>query len=225
VCGRYVVTSPLDVLRERFGFGGDVPGYRPRYNLAPSQPAPAVVDRDGRVAVMMTWGLVPSWAKELARSPRPINARAETARELPTFRGPFRRGRVLVPANGFFEWRGAKGTKGRVPVLFRRRDGAPFAFAGLSDGWRSPDGTVLETFAIVTVGPNELVATIHDRMPAILGREDEAVWLDPATSPERAHALLAAHPAGEMEAFEVSPAVNSPAADRPDLITPIRPVR
>jgi putative SOS response-associated peptidase YedK len=225
MCGRYVVTSPLDVLRQRFGFGGEVPGYRPRYNLAPRQPAPTIVDRKGRVVVMMTWGLVPSWTRELAKAPRPINARAETAQVLASFRGPFQRGRVLVPATGFFEWRGAKRTKGRAPVLFRRRDGEPFAFAGLSDGWKSPDGTVLQTFTILTVPPNDLVGAVHDRMPAILPREAEAAWLDPTTRPERVGSLLAPHPADEMEAFEVSPEVNSPAVDRPDLIIPTGPVR
>jgi putative SOS response-associated peptidase YedK len=225
MCGRYVVTSPLDVLRQRFGFSGDIPDYRPRYNLAPRQTAPTVTNREGRVVVMMTWGLVPVWTKELAKAPRPINARAETAPGLASFRGPFRRGRVLVPATGFFEWRGAKGTKGRAPVLFRRRDGEPFAFAGLSDRWRSPDGTVLETFTILTVPPNDLVGTVHDRMPAILSREDEAAWLDPMTPPERAGSLLAPHLAEEMEAFEVGLAVNSPAVDRPDLVIPTGPVR
>ena len=96
MCGRYVVTSPLDVLRQRFGFSGDIPDYRPRYNLAPRQTAPTVTNREGRVVVMMTWGLVPAWTKELAKAPRPINARAETAPGLASFRGPFRRGRVLV---------------------------------------------------------------------------------------------------------------------------------
>ena len=132
---------------------------------------------------------------------------------------------MLVPATGFFEWRGAKGTKGRTPVLFRRRDGEPFAFAGLSDRWSSGDGAVLETFAILTVPPNELVAAVHDRMPAILGRESESAWLDPATRPEEARALLLPHPPGEMEAFDVSPAVNSPAVDRPELVLPTGPVR
>ena len=225
MCGRYVVTSPLDLLRQRFGFIGDAPDYRPRYNLAPRQRAPTVVDREGRLIVMMTWGLVPSWTKELAKAPRPINARAETAPGLPSFRGPFRHGRVLVPATGFFEWQGTKGTKGRAPVLFRRRDGEPFAFAGLSDRWHSPDGRVLETFTILTVPPNDLVASVHDRMPAILRSEHEASWLDPATPTERACSLLAPHPAEEMEAFEVSSAVNSPTVDRPDLIIPARPVR
>ena len=225
MCGRYIVTSPLDLLRQRFGFIGDAPDYRPRYNLAPRQRAPTVVDREGRLIVMMTWGLVPSWTKELAKAPRPINARAETAPGLPSFRGPFRHGRVLVPATGFFEWQGTKGTKGRAPVLFRRRDGEPFAFAGLSDRWHSPDGRVLETFTILTVPPNDLIASVHDRMPAILRSEHEASWLDPATLTAEACSLLASLPAEEMEAFEVSSAVNSPTVDRPDLIIPARPVR
>ena len=225
MCGRYVVTSPLDILRQRFGFGGEAPDYRPRYNLAPRQAAPTVAWREGPVVVMMTWGLVPSWTKELSRAIRPINARAETAPGLASFRDPFRRSRVLVPATGFFEWRGAKGTKERSPVHFRRRDGEPFAFAGLSDRWQARDGTLLQTFAILTVPPNELVEEIHDRMPAILRKEDEAAWLDPATRVQGASPLLAPYPAGEMEAFAVSREVNSPAVDRPDLVEPMGPVR
>ena len=225
MCGRYVVTSPLDVLRARFGFRGEAPDYRPRYNLAPRQAAPAVVEREGRNVVMMSRGLVPSWTKEIRKAARPINARAETAALLASFRAPFRRGRVLVPASGFFEWRGPKGTRQRSPVLFRRRDREPFAFAGLSDRWQPPEGGALESFAIVTVPPNELVAPVHDRMPAMLRSEDEAAWLDPATPPGRALALLLPYPAAEMEAFDVGREVNSPSVDRPDLIEPAGPVR
>jgi putative SOS response-associated peptidase YedK len=226
MCGRYVVTSPLDVLRQRFGFAGEAPDYRPRYNLAPRQTALTVARRrDGRTAVMMAWGLVPSWTKEIAKAVRPINARAETAAGLASFRVPLRASRVLVPATGFFEWRGPKGTKQRSPVLFRRKDGAPFAFAGLADRWQSPDGAPLETFAILTVPPNELVGPVHDRMPAMLRKGDEEAWLDPSTRPEGALSLLAPYPAEEMEGFDVSREVNSPAADRPDLIEPAGTVR
>jgi putative SOS response-associated peptidase YedK len=225
MCGRYVITSPLDFLRQRFGFGGEAPDYRPRYNLAPRQAAPTVAWREGRMVVMMAWGLVPSWTKELAKAIRPINARAETASRLASFREPFRRSRVLVPATGFFEWRGPRGTKERSPVHFRRRDGEPFAFAGLSDRWQSPDGGILQTFTILTVPPNELVGKVHDRMPAILREGDEAAWLDPVTRVEGALSLLAPYPAEEMEGFDVGREVNSPAVDRPDLVRPADPVR
>jgi putative SOS response-associated peptidase YedK len=225
MCGRYVVTSPLDVLRARFGFHGEAPDYRPRFNLAPRQAAPTVAERGGRAVVMMSWGLVPSWTKEFAKAARPINARAETASALASFRVPFRRGRVLVPATGFYEWSGPKGTRQRTPVLFRRRDGEPFAFAGLADRWRAQGGLEVETFAIVTVAPNELVGEVHDRMPAMLRKEDEAEWLDGGTATGRALALLAPYPAAEMEAFAVGREVNSPSVDRPDLIEPLPPVR
>jgi putative SOS response-associated peptidase YedK len=225
MCGRYVVTSPLDVLRRRFGFSGDFPEFRPRYNLAPRQKAPVVTGGPGRPLAVMTWGLVPSWTRDLPRSPRPINARAETAAGLASFRGPFRRGRVLVPADGFLEWLGPKGARGRTPVLFVRKDGEPFPFAGLADRWRAPDGSELETFAILTVPPNDLVGRVHDRMPAILGREEEEAWLDPASPPERVQGLLRPCPADAMEAFELGPAVSSPAADRPEVIVPVRALR
>jgi len=226
MCGRYIVTSPLDVLRQRFGFEGEAAGYRPRFNLAPRQEAPVVVDGgEGRRLRMMWWGLVPSWTKEIGKAGRPINARAETAPTLASFRSPFRSGRGLVLADGFLEWRAVTGEKRKTPVLFRRREGGPFALAGLTDRWRAPDGTELESFAILTVPPNELVAKVHDRMPAMLRPADEGAWLDRATPVERVASMLAPFPPGELEAFELGPAIGSAAADRPDLIVPVRPLR
>jgi len=225
MCGRYIVTSPLDVLRARFGFEDEGVSYRPRFNLAPRQEAPVVVDREGRRLRMMWWGLVPSWTKEIAKAARPINARAETAPTLASFRSPFRSGRGLVLADGFLEWRTVVGEKRKTPVLFRRRGGGPFALAGLTDRWRTPDGTELESFAILTVSPNELVGRVHDRMPAMLRPDDEGAWLDRATPVDRAAVMLVPSPPGEMEAFELGPAISSPATDRPDLIVPVRPLR
>ncbi len=143
---------------------------------------------------MMRWGLIPSWAKDASGAGRMINARAETVAEKPIYRTALRSRRCLVPANGFFEWRRA-GTS-RTPYFIRMKDESLFAFAGLYDSWRDPNGVTVMTYTIITTEPNALVATIHDRMPVILHREDENRWLDPdITDPGALVPLLRPHPA------------------------------
>ena len=219
MCGRYYLLSPADLLKARFLL--DVledPG-PPRYNIAPGQNAPVIVYDDGRVLRPMRWGLVPSWASSPSEISRTINARVETAASLPSFREPFRTRRALVPANGFFEWKKDPGRK--RPFAVRRKDGAPIAFAGLWDRWRSPDGETLDSFTILTTDANEAVAKLHDRMPVILTPETEKLWLDPArTTPAELAPALKAPGAAALEATEVSPAVNSPKNDGPEVLEP-----
>jgi len=156
-----------------------------------------------------------------------INARAETAAEKPSFRRAFRSQRCLVPASGFYEW--AKTPQGRVPYLFRLADQPPFALAGLWDRWHGSDGEELDSYTILTCAANGLLARVHERMPCILEREDEAAWLDPDLhEPEAVRALLQPYPAVAMEGYPVSAEVNSPAHDDPELLvtvgTPLEPV-
>jgi len=165
----------------------------------------------------MRWGLVPSWSKDAAAGYRMINARAETAPEKPSFRGPFRKQRALIPADGFYEWK-QEGT-GKTPFALRLASREPFAMAGLWDRWRAPDGAELLTFTILTTSANPLVAGIHDRMPVILPREAEAAWLDPGSSPETLKALMVPH-VGTMEAVPLSTAVNNPRNDGPEILRP-----
>ena len=141
----------------------------------------------------MRWGLVPYWADDVKIGNRLINARAETIERAPAFREAYQRRRCLVPADGFFEWR--KAGKTRQPLLVRRRDQAPFAFAGLWERWRQPDGQVLRSCTIVTCPANALVAPVHDRMPVILGPGDYERWLDPAGG-RRASCCGPARPTG-----------------------------
>ncbi len=212
MCGRYIITSPVDVLKARFDFSETGPVSLPRFNAAPRQDLPVITKAAAsRVLKPMQWGLVPSWTKDLNAANRPINARAETVAEKPSFRGPLKSRRVLVPADGFYEWGERPGRKGRVPFLFRLRDKEPFAIAGLSDVWRSPGGSLLETFTLLTVAANALTREIHERMPAILLEEAETVWLDGTVN--EALSVLNPHPEQRMEAHEVSLRVNSPAFD------------
>jgi putative SOS response-associated peptidase YedK len=166
--------------------------------------------------IMVRWGLVPYWAEDVKIGNRLINARAETIERTPAFREAYQRRRCLVPADGFYEWR--KEGKQRQPLLIRRRDRAPFAFAGLWERWRQPDGQILRSCTIVTCPPNALVAEVHDRMPVILAAADHAGWLDPAQGDGKA--LLRPCPAEWLEALAVSPRVNSPANDDPECLAP-----
>ena len=219
MCGRFILMSPGRDLAERFQLDEE-PLLEPRYNIAPTQMA-AVVRRDPetgrRVLVFLKWGLVPFWAKDLSIGSRLINARAETAAEKPAFRAAFRRRRCLVPSDGFYEWRKSAGRK--KPYLITMADNSPFAFAGLWEHWKGPEGEVVESFTILTTDANQLVATLHDRMPVILRPEDYDPWLDTAVkTPEPVAALLRSYPSDEMKSRPVSPKVNKATAEGPDLI-------
>jgi putative SOS response-associated peptidase YedK len=219
MCGRYMLTTPVDALRQLFLFG-ERPNLAPRYNIAPTQDVPIVRrtrDGAGRELIMARWGLVPYWAADPKIGNRLINARCESIARTAAFREAYQRRRCLVPADGFFEWQ--KEGRTRQPLLVRRRDQAPFAFAGLWERWPQPGGAVLRSCTIITCPPNELVAPVHDRMPVILAPGDYARWLDPSQADGRA--LLKPCPAAELEAFAVSPRVNSPQNDDPECITPL----
>lgn len=225
MCARYSNASPYRKIVTRFGVDAeDGAELAPRFNIAPSQEAPVVVaDRDGRRHMrLMRWGLVPCWAKDTKDAGKAINARAESLAGRPTFKEPFERRRCLVPADGFYEWRDA-GRAGKIPLRYVMKDGEPFGFAGLWDAWRAPGGKRIETFSIVTTPPNDLVRPIHDRMPAILRRDDEARWLDTKVSdPEWLAPLLRPYQADAMRCFEVSRAINSASVEGADLVEPVR---
>ena len=219
MCGRFVLKAlPQDIIT-RFGLAGCV-DFAPRYNVAPSLVVP-VVHQDGsgrRHAVAARWGLLPSWAKDSRGMPRPINAKAETAALKPMFRHAFRKARVLVPADGFFEWKSVAGKK--QPYLIRMRDGLPFGMAGLLEHWQGPEGEIL-SFAVLTTQANHLMAEIHDRMPVIIRPEDYAPWLDPArTDVEELQRMMGPYPERLMEAYAVSRRVNNPRNDGADLLAP-----
>ena len=189
-----------------------------RFNIAPGQEMLTVVgDGSRNNALYMMWGLIPSWAKDPSAGSRMINARAETIDARPAFRNAFERRRCLVPADGFYEW--MKVGRRKTPVRVILRSGEPFAFAGLWETWRSPEDVVVTSFAIVTTTPNAVLQPIHNRMPVILPREAESLWLDTGrASPDELRRLLAPYPAADMEAYEVSSLVNSTGNDTPYVI-------
>jgi putative SOS response-associated peptidase YedK len=213
MCGRFARTFPAAALARLLGLDG-APELPPRYNVAPTQPVATarLGPQGGRELALLRWGLVPAWSAD----PRKgfINARAETAAAKPAFRSAFKQRRCLVPADAFFEWQAEGGRK--QPYLFRRRDGAPFAFAGLWERWQGRGGEALETCCILTTGANEVVAPVHDRMPVILRPEDFGPWLESGPP-----SLLAPYPAELMVGYPVSPLVNSPRHDGPECLRPL----
>jgi len=221
MCGRFSLGATI-----RVGQLFDLPNWPetpPRYNIAPSQEVPAVIqnkETGGREFRPFRWGLVPSWAKGPAMGNRMINARSETAATKPVFRKPLRERRCLILADGFYEWK-REGSR-KQPYYIKLRDGEPFAFAGLWDHWAPTDGQPLETCTILTTTPNEVLQTIHDRMPVILPPSAYGVWLDSAMRDvETVQALLTPYPANEMIAYPVSTRVNNPAYDAPECIAPL----
>jgi putative SOS response-associated peptidase YedK len=179
------------------------------------------VNKDNRELKMMRWGLVPFWAKEISIGYKMINAKAETVHEKPSYRKPFKERRCLVLADGFYEWK-RPDKKTKIPFLFVLKTRGPFAFAGLWDLWKNPNGEELLTFTIITTSANELMAPIHDRMPVILPQKVESRWLDPEfKDTDKLKTLLQPYPSDKMEAYEVSSIVNSPKNDTPSCIEPI----
>jgi putative SOS response-associated peptidase YedK len=221
MCGRFTLFTPASRLAEVF-LPGEVLSVTPRYNIAPTQPVLAVRPsaRAGRREFAMPrWGLVPAWSRDAGIGSRLINARAETVSEKPAFRRAFRERRCLVPADGFYEWKGEGAVK--RPFYIRMRDGTPFAFAGIWERWEGIGGESVETCAILTTAPNELLSPIHDRMPLILPPEEYGRWLDPSVrAPETLAPLLRPFPSGPLEAYPVGRTVNNPLTDGPRCIRP-----
>jgi len=201
----------------------DAPEVSAHYNIAPSQDVLAVRrDRSGRrQARLFRWGLVPCWAEDPRVGSRLINARAESVATRPAFRDSFRERRCLVPAQGFYEWK--KFGRAREPWLVRLAGGRTFAFAGLWDRWKGGEAGPLESCALITTAANALVAKVHGRMPVILDRAGYEAWLDPDAREADLQALLRPFPPEAMEAFPVSPRVNSTAVDDADLARPVAP--
>ncbi|HEU0237074.1 MAG TPA: SOS response-associated peptidase [Candidatus Limnocylindrales bacterium] len=219
MCGRFTQERSTSELAEIFGATdlADDPGGR--YNVAPTDEAAVVVQRDERRAIVRyRWGLVPHWSDDARGAARRINARAETVGSSPAFRESFAQRRCLVPVDSFYEWRREGAV--RQPYRVVRTDGRPLALAGLWSGWRDPaDGVVRRTFTIVTSAPNLLVSTLHDRMPVVVPDDAWERWLDPsARDLGELHGLLAPDDGLPLEIHAVPRLVNDVRRDGPELI-------
>ncbi len=217
MCGRYSLIADLGELAKRYEFDGDGLALKPAYNVAPTQDVLTVVGGETRRGGFMRWGLIPWWAKNASIGSRLINARAETVSEKPAFRDALRRRRCLVLADGFYEWQRTGSARKPMRVVMRSRE--PFAFAGLWSVWRDPDGNRIPSCAIITTTANDLLRPVHDRMPVVLPRELEELWLDRSIDdPGALGSVLTPYLDDAMEAYEVSTLVNSAANDGPEVI-------
>lgn len=215
MCGRYTVSANKEKLAKRFQVS--IPeAYTPRYNAAPTQSLPVITNVQPDTLSFFHWGLIPAWAKNKSISQKLINARAETLDEKASFKQALRQRRCLVPADGFYEWK-QLGKKTKTPYRFALASGEPFAFAGLWEAFEE-DGNNNATFTIITTEPNEMVRDVHDRMPVILRKEDEALWLGDSGEAEDLLKVLNTYPTGQMTRYTVSIRVNKVENDAPDLI-------
>jgi putative SOS response-associated peptidase YedK len=215
MCCRYLLLrAHLNEMLERLGVRG-LSEHTSRYNIAPGTKIPVVRRKTKAISselAALRWGLVPAWTKDDNPGAGLVNARAEGLAEKPSFRDAFRARRCLIPASGFYEWK-VVGRK-RQPWLFQRRDEQPFFLAGLWEVWTAPNGVLLETCAVITTEPNELMQPIHYRMPALLPVDAAELWLDPAGQAESLGAeFLQPFPADQLMARPVSARVNSVAND------------
>lgn len=218
MCGRYSLTTPTEAMRALFGFD-ELPNLGVRYNIAPTQDVPVVRHGESgeREFASIRWGLVPAWAKEIGGSAPLINARSETIAEKPSFRDAFQRRRCLIPSDGFYEWKTENGEKQAYRIALP--DDEPFAFAGIWEQWRSAQGELLDSCAIITTDASAQIAEIHHRMPVILSPDHHEDWLATPSG-----ALLGAY-AGELKAYPVSNAVNKVANDARALWDEVAPVK
>jgi putative SOS response-associated peptidase YedK len=219
MCGRYAAFLPAEAVARIFHTVNPLPNAAPCWNIAPTLSAMVVrrhPESGARHLDLLSWGLVPHWSKTPGQGQRPINARAETVESAGMFRSAFAQRRCLVPADAFYEWRNGPG--GKQPYAIARQDGQPMAFAGLWEGCRLPDGSVLRSFTVITTVANADLAALHQRMPVILEPADWAVWLgETAGEPIT---LLRPAPEGALRVWPVSRRVNTPRNNSPDLLEP-----
>lgn len=226
MCGRYGFGNParLGTLPLGIPLGVELPALGARYNVAPSQAVPFVLqDREGRRAELVKWGLVPFWADDPSIGNRLANARSDSVAAKPSFRNAFKSRRGLMLADLFYEWQVLPGQKVKQPWCIRLAEDAPFAMAALWERWTpkaTPEVEPLTTCCVITTDANAVMAPIHDRMPVILHEADYDAWLDPKTPPAVAQSLLKPFD-GAMRAYAVSTVVNKPGNDGPGCIEPL----
>ena len=219
MCGRFVITSAPEALRQLFGYL-EQPNFPPRYNVAPTQPIPVVMSENGRHFRLMRWGFWPAWAKDPRKFTLLINARAESVKEKPAFKNAIRRRRCLIPADGYYEWQSFGSSK--RPYFIHRRDGSPIGFAGIAETWVGPNGEEVDTVAIVTAPASADLAALHHRVPVMIKTDDFEFWLDcRSDEADSVTPLMRGPEVGEFIWREVSGRVNHVANDDAQLTLPI----
>lgn len=216
MCGRYAAHRSVDEIRRLFATTNAPPNFEATWNMAPTQLAPVVRRHPAegtRHLDLLAWGLVPNWSKDPKAERKPINARSETAATSPLFRDALARRRCIVPIDAFYEWQQVEG--GKIPHAIARADGAPMALAGIWEGWRGTDGTVLRTFTVLTTAACQALEHLHHRMPVVLEPPDWALWLGEEEGP---YGELLRPSAASFRVWRVSTKVNNVRNNGPDLL-------
>ncbi|MGE6612754.1 SOS response-associated peptidase [Peribacillus sp. NPDC076916] len=222
MCGRFTLFTDIEEIKDRFDIQGSFDEeYQFSYNIAPSQSVLSVINDGARNRLgYLRWGLIPFWAKDEKVGYKMINARAETIAEKTSFKNAYKKKRCLIIADSFYEWK--KTPERKIPMRIKLKNDAPFGMAGIWESWKSPEGLSIYSCSVITTVPNELMTSIHDRMPVILKPEDEKDWLNPSINdPAYLQQYLKSFDSEQMEAFEVSTDVNSTKKNSPNLIQQI----
>ena len=218
MCGRFTLFTGIEEIIERFDIQAAFnEEYQANYNVAPTHSVLSVINdgNENRLGYLR-WGLIPSWAKDEKIGYKMINARAETIAEKVSFKNAYKKKRCLILADSFYEWK--KDPERKIPMRIKLKNNDPFGMAGLWESWKSPKGMVYSC-SVITTTSNELMTSIHDRMPVILNPKDEKVWLDPTIQDTNyLQQFLKSFDTEQMEAFEVSSDVNSPKNNSSNLI-------
>ncbi|WP_042278735.1 SOS response-associated peptidase [Candidatus Protochlamydia sp. R18] len=219
MCGRFTLTAEAINLSERFEIPLKKFTWFPRFNIAPSQSCLTIfIENQQKQIESMVWGLIPPWSKEKRPNYQMINVRSETLKSKPSFQNLFKTRRCLIPADGFFEWKAT--SSGKIPFRITLKNGDLFAFAGIWDIWKDKNGEEIKSFAILTTASNSVVNPIHNRMPVILQKTDEAMWLN-SSNQNALEQILKPYPSNEIISYEVSNIVNFWKNDYPICIQPI----
>lgn len=218
MCGRFSLAYSITEVCSRFSLALEGLDWKPRYNIAPTQECLVIVQKEHQKQIVpMVWGLIPSFSKSRSNAFNTINAKAETLKEKPAYKGLLQSRRCIIPADGFYEW--VDTPSGKTPIRIVTKDQTIFSFAGLWDIWQKPDGSQLFSFTMITTQPNKKLCEFHDRMPVILTEENEKIWVDTKINVEnRLPEILKPYPAEQMDCFEVSRVVNSWKNDVPECI-------
>jgi len=216
MCGRYTLIPNKDFYNQ-FNVENHVDNLRSLYNIAPGQTTPVITHNSPNKVVLMRWGLIPFWAEDSKIGYKTINAKAETVASKPAFRASFKGKRCLVPASGFYEWK-VVGPKKKQPYYFYLNNQEMFAFAGLYDIWKNEKGEDLKTYTIITTQANNLVNQVHERMPVILDKKSETVWLDKETDLKNLQDLLKPYVENEISCHSVSSLINDTKLNDESLI-------
>lgn len=215
MCGRFSFSANKKVIEARFNLKIADESYMPRYNCAPSQMLAVISNQNPYQLSYYKWGMIPYWTKTGSKTLHPINAKSETLMDKPMFKNAFFKRRCLIPADGFFEW---QNTIPKKPFRFMLKTEEIFCMAGIWETWKNENNEMISSFCILTTTANALVRPIHERMPVILEQENEIKWLT-ENNPEMLLSMLKPLPVEAMQMYAISPLVNSPKNDTPEILT------